>query len=65
MRLYPPVWVMIRRAVEACEIAGHPVPAGPYVAVSAYSTQRHPYLRTGDLGFFMRANCLSPGASEI
>ena len=42
MRLYPPVWVMIRRAVEACEIAGHPVPAGAYVAVSAYSTQRHP-----------------------
>lgn len=42
MRLYPPVWVMIRKAVEADEICGYPIPAGAFVLVSAYTTQRHP-----------------------
>lgn len=42
MRLYPPVWVMVRKAVEDDEIAGYPIPAGAFVLVSAYTTHRHP-----------------------
>ncbi|BCM89733.1 epi-isozizaene 5-monooxygenase/(E)-beta-farnesene synthase [Abditibacteriota bacterium] len=42
MRLYPPVWVMVRRALEDDEIAGYPIPAGAFVLASAYTTQRHP-----------------------
>ncbi|RYX85075.1 cytochrome P450 [bacterium] len=44
MRLYPPVWVMVRRALEADEIAGYPIPAGAFIIVSPYTTHRHPDL---------------------
>ena len=39
MRLYPPVWVVGRRAINDCEIGGTPVPAGAIVLLSQYITQ--------------------------
>lgn len=42
LRIYPPVWFMLRRAVEAESIAGVSLAAGASVLVSAYTTHRHP-----------------------
>jgi cytochrome P450 len=42
MRLYPPVWFMMRNANEADEIAGYKIPAKAFVLVSPYTTHRHP-----------------------
>lgn len=42
LRLYPPVWLMLRRAVTDLQIAGTPVRAGTVVLVSAYHTHRYP-----------------------
>lgn len=38
MRLYPPVWVMGRRAVSACKIGGYHVPAKSIVLLSQFVT---------------------------
>lgn len=42
MRLFPPVWIVSRRAVEVDEIGGVHVPAGALVLVSPYLMHRHP-----------------------
>jgi cytochrome P450 len=42
MRLYPPVWFMMRNANEPDEIAGYKIPAKAFVLVSPYTTHRHP-----------------------
>jgi cytochrome P450 len=42
MRLYPPVWMLARRAVEDDVLGGFRVPAGTYVILAPYVTQRHP-----------------------
>ena len=42
MRLYPPVYVVVRCAAQDDEIGGYHIPAGSSVALSAYVTQRHP-----------------------
>ena len=42
MRLYPPVWILPRRAVEDDELHGFPVRAGTDVLVSPYTLHRHP-----------------------
>jgi cytochrome P450 len=44
MRLYPPAWVMSRRAVESDCLGGFDVPAGTAVLLSPYVTHRHPSL---------------------
>jgi cytochrome P450 len=36
MRLYPPVWVMGRRALHDCEVGGYTIPAGAIVLMSPY-----------------------------
>jgi cytochrome P450 len=41
MRLYPPAWVISRRALAADTIMGQPVAPGTVVLVSPYVTQRH------------------------
>lgn len=41
LRLYPPVWMMVRRATEEIELAGLPVAAGALVLISPYTTHRH------------------------
>jgi cytochrome P450 len=42
MRLYPPAWIIARRASEADAICGVRVPAGGLVIVSPYVTHRRP-----------------------
>jgi cytochrome P450 len=41
MRLYPPVWFMVRQALETDCIGGHEIPANAFVLISAYTTHRH------------------------
>lgn len=42
MRLYPAVWLIPRKAIEADVIAGFPIPSGADVIISPYALQRHP-----------------------
>lgn len=42
MRLFPPIWMVERRAMEHDEIGGFRIPAGSIVALSQYVTHRHP-----------------------
>jgi cytochrome P450 len=42
MRLYPPGWLLSRRAVEADRLGGYTVPAGTDVFLSPYVVHRHP-----------------------
>lgn len=42
MRLYPPVWMLPRRAVGDDVVGGYHVPAGSDVLVSPYTLHRHP-----------------------
>jgi cytochrome P450 len=42
LRLYPPVWVMTRRAARATSFGGVPVAAGTIVLVSQWLAQRNP-----------------------
>ena len=42
MRLYPPVWVISRRTIEADTLAGFTVPAETDVFFSPYFVHRHP-----------------------
>ena len=42
LRLFPPAWVVTRRALVADELCGFAVPAGSLVLVSPYTVQRDP-----------------------
>jgi cytochrome P450 len=42
MRLYPPVWILPRRAIADDEVGGYHVPAGAEVLISPYTLHRHP-----------------------
>jgi cytochrome P450 len=42
MRLYPPAWILGRRAVADDTLGGHVIPAGSVVAISPYLMHRHP-----------------------
>ncbi|MEO8662830.1 MAG: cytochrome P450, partial [Bryobacteraceae bacterium] len=42
MRLYPPAWLIARRAINADTFGGYTVPAGGAVVISSYLTHRHP-----------------------
>lgn len=42
MRLYPPVWVIMRKALHDDEIGGYRIPAKTYVLWSTYAIHRHP-----------------------
>lgn len=42
LRLYPPVWMLPRRALQADAVAGYAIPAGAEVLISVYGLQRHP-----------------------
>ena len=44
MRLYPPVWLVSRRAREADVLAGREIPAGALVIMTPYIAQRDPDL---------------------
>jgi cytochrome P450 len=42
MRLYPPVWVVSRKTIEADTLGGYTVPPGTDVFFSPYFVHRHP-----------------------
>jgi cytochrome P450 len=42
LRLYPPVWLIPRRAISADEVGGYHIPAGSDVLISPYVLHRHP-----------------------
>ncbi|MCX8025370.1 MAG: cytochrome P450, partial [Thermanaerothrix sp.] len=42
LRLYPPAWLITRRALAADTILGHPIPAGALIIISPYVLHRHP-----------------------
>ncbi|WP_412543688.1 cytochrome P450 [Longispora sp. K20-0274] len=42
MRLYPPVWLLPRKALAADEVGGYHVPAGADVLICTYTLHRHP-----------------------
>ena len=42
MRLYPPVWIISRRAVGDDRIGGYAIPAGSTVTICPYTLHRHP-----------------------
>ncbi|GAB7193309.1 cytochrome P450 [Kineococcus sp. NUM-3379] len=44
LRLYPPAWVVTRRALADDVVAGVPVPAGTLVIVCTWALHRHPAL---------------------
>ncbi|MEU6055950.1 cytochrome P450 [Streptomyces xanthochromogenes] len=42
LRLYPPIWIYPRDAVEADELGGYPIPAGSSVLLSPLVSHRNP-----------------------
>ena len=42
LRLYPPAWVISRRAEQDDAIGGYPIPKGTVVSLSPYTMHRHP-----------------------
>ncbi|MCC7463717.1 MAG: cytochrome P450 [Gammaproteobacteria bacterium] len=42
MRLYPPVWLLTRRALQSDTLSGYTLPAGTDVMFSPYLLHRHP-----------------------
>ena len=40
LRLYPPVWALVRTAVQDCEIGGYQIRAGNSIAMSQWVMQR-------------------------
>jgi cytochrome P450 len=53
LRLFPTIWILERRAVEADEIAGFRIPKGSSVLISPYVVHRH-------AGFWEDAEAFSP-----
>jgi cytochrome P450 len=42
LRLYPPAWIIGRRAIGDDQIGGYHVPAGTVIAICIYALHRHP-----------------------
>jgi cytochrome P450 len=42
MRLYPPVWILTRRARADDTVGGYPVPVGTDILICPYTLHRHP-----------------------
>jgi len=51
IRLYPPVWMLTRRAVGADQVGGYQVPAGADVLICPYTMHRNPALWDDPEGF--------------
>ena len=62
MRLYPPVALLSRQAVEADEVSGRAIPAGSVVAISPWVLHRHRALWSAPDEF--RPERFLPGARE-
>jgi cytochrome P450 len=43
LRLYTPIWAIVRRATADDEVDGYRLPAGSMVVISPHATHRHPH----------------------
>ncbi len=51
MRLYPPIYLLLRRALADDEVGGYRIPAGADIALCPYVTHRHPAFWDNPEGF--------------
>jgi cytochrome P450 len=51
MRLYPPIWVLMRSPLEDDQVGGYDLPAGSTVVLCPYVTHRHPAFWENPEGF--------------
>jgi cytochrome P450 len=51
MRLYPPIYLILRRALADDEVGGYRIPAGANIALCPYVTHRHPGFWDNPEGF--------------
>jgi cytochrome P450 len=51
LRLYPPVWALVRTALEPCGVAGYRLPAGTTILMSQYLVHRDPRFYVEPLRF--------------
>jgi len=51
LRLFPPAWVLSRKAVADDEVGGYHIPSGATIFVSPYLTHRHPDFWRNPEGF--------------
>jgi cytochrome P450 len=51
MRLYPPIYLLLRRALADDEVGGYRIPAGADIAMCPYVTHRHPGFWDNPEGF--------------
>jgi cytochrome P450 len=42
LRLYPPAWIIGRRAIDPDQVGGYDLPAGAVIAICIYTMHRHP-----------------------
>ena len=63
LRLYPPAWLITRKAHEDDVLAGHTVPAGALIIISPWIVHRHPDLWP-DPERFDPSRFLGTGASD-
>ncbi len=52
LRLYPPAWLITRRALEDDLVGQHVIPAGSILILSPYVTHRNPAFWPNPLGFY-------------
>ena len=52
MRLYPPIYLLLRRALADDEVGGYRIPAGADIAMCPYVTHRHPGFWDNPEGFY-------------
>ena len=65
MRLYPPIWIIERRAIQEDTIGGFHIPAGSSVVISPYALHRHPKFWDGPEEFDPSRFSASPPAAYI
>jgi cytochrome P450 len=42
LRLYPPAWLITRKAIQPDDLGGVPIPSNALVIISPYTMHRHP-----------------------
>ncbi len=64
MRLYPPLWLMTRRAIQPDRLGEYFVPAGTEIYISPFLLQRHPGLWDEPVAFKPERFALEKASSE-
>jgi cytochrome P450 len=63
LRLYPPAWILARRAIADDTIDGIHIPASAYVLISPYASHRNPSIWPNPEGF--DPDRFAPGADKL